>query len=358
MHGAKYERGGDLIRAECWYRIAAREGSIQGHDSLKRVQNQRIPNSITAKDTREYQRNLDKANEVIEKDKIAPSLTIPKEEERVLVEVLTPRKAAATKQFQKPKQATAKAGKQVSEPPAKTRKIKALETRAENGDKDAQFELGQHYEKKGSKKQANQWYQRAAELGHMDAKFRLGVLYLQKAIKLFQDAAEQNHVQAVEELDRLTKPGATPLPDSVLQHIWMHDTEEDEQFSISSLNRQTHKTGVGYPAGTSYQAQDFSAYEVVAEKATHEEDKEEDADLLRVWMERHSSVEGGEAISIADGATGNHGNDDDTNIWPEEEEEECAETEASGHVEVDSEQRNIELSDTPLPLCPVASAAD
>ena len=347
LHGNACMKKRDYAKACAWFLKASREGSKYAiskyNEALRLLQ---MP-SLTKHEIRAYHQRLEETNQKTEAPTIPPSISIPNEEQPVLIEVLTPRKPSKAKQPQETKQKTAKTGNNSVGSPEKPSKLTELETRAENGDANAQFELGKHYEQKGSKKQANQWYQRAAGLGHMDAKFRLGVLYLQKAIKLFQDAAEQNHEQAVEELDRLTKLRVTPIPDSALQHIWMHEANEDERFSITRINRQTHKTGAGYPAGTSYQAQDFSAYEMVAEKETQEKDKEDDADLLRVWMERHSSMEGGEDISIADGLTGNHGNDDDTHIWLEEEEEECAETEASGHVEVDSEQHNIELSDTP-----------
>lgn len=355
LHGAKCEREGDLIRAECWYKIASREGSIQGHASLKRLQNKRIPNSITARDTIEYQRNLNRANSIDKKEKIAPSLSIPKEEERILVENLSPGQASKFKQPHGPNQPAGKTDNQSAVPPKKTSKISTLEKQAENGDLNAQFELGHYYEKKGKKQQAHKWYKKAAEQGHADAKFRLGVLHLEIAIRYMQNAASQNHAQAAQELERLTKPVEMSIPIGALQHIWLHDTEEDEQFSVSRINRQTHKTGIGYPAGTSYQAQDFSAYEMVAGKEAQgqkEENKKENAGLLRVWMELHSSMESCEDTNIADGITGNQGNDTDSGIWRMKEEEKCAETESSGHVQVDGEQHNFDMKEaSPVSGC-------
>lgn len=347
LHGEACMKKRDYAKACAWFLKASREGSkyaISKYDEALKLLH--MP-SLTKHEIRAYHQRLEETNKKTEAPTIAPSISIPNEEQPILVEVLTPGKPAEGKQPQATKQKAEKNGNNTAESAKKTNRITALVTRADNGDTDAQFELGQHYEKKGSIKQANQWYQKASERGHMDAKFRLGVLYLQKAIKLFQDAAEQNHVQAVEELDRLTRPGATLIPDSVLQHMWMHDADEDERFRISRINRQTHKTGISYPAVTSYQKQDFSANEIVAEKEAQEADNEEDVDILSVWMERHSSMEGSEGICIVDGATGNHEAIVDTDIWTEEEEEECAETESSGHVKVESEQHNIELSNSP-----------
>ena len=170
-----------------------------------------------------------------------------------------------------------------------------------------------------------------------------------------QNAASQSHAQAVQELERLTKPVKMSIPIGALQHIWLHDTEEDEQFSVSRINRQTHKTGIGYPAGTSYQAQDFSAYEMVVgkeAKGQEEENKKADGGLLRVWMEQHSSMEGCVDTDIADGVTGNQGNDTDSGIWRMKEEEKCAETESSGHVQVDGEQHNFDMKEaSPVSGC-------
>ncbi len=350
LHGTKCEREGDLIRAECWYRKASREGSAQGHAALKRVQNQRIPNSITARDSIEYQRNLDRANAVEEKDKIAPSLSIPKENERILVKKLTPGQPSDTNPPHTPERPGTMADKQSTTPLGKTSIISFLEKQAENGDANAQFELGQYFEKKGKKQQAHRWYKKATEQGHVDAKFRLGLLYLQKAISYLQNAASQNHEQAVEELDRLTKSEETPIPEKALHHVWINDASGERGMDISRIERLGHKTGVSHPVNTTCHVHVFSAYEIPKEKDTASiepnEHLETEADLLRVWMEKHSSVENCEGIAIANGATGNHGDEEDSGIW-EMAVEECAETESSGHELVDGEQHNIDRKETP-----------
>ena len=279
-----------------------------------------------------------------------PCIPLPKEEQRVPVGAIYSIREG-TKQEQEHKQATAKARKKDSGNQEKTSQITVLETRAKNGDTEAQFELGQHYEKNGKKQLAHQWYKKAAEQDHADAKFRLGVLYLQKAISYLQNAASQSHAQAALELEKLTKPGERTIPVDAPQHIWLHDTEENKQLSISRISRETHKTGIGYHAETSYQSQDFFTYEMVVKSGAQgqEDDKEADVNLLRVWMEQHSSVEGCEDTDIADGVTGNHGSGMDTSIWEMKEAEKWAitETEPSGHALVDSEQHDIDLKEPP-----------
>lgn len=192
----------------------------------------------------------------------------------------------------------------------KTNKIPEKQEKAKNKQKaitilqsppaSSSYKSGKGHEAKGELEDAIKYYRAAFESGFTPAGYNLAKLFMTLAVDLFTQVAKQGHIGAQRELDKLTTPVVSAIPDGVLQHIWLHDTEEDEQFSVSRINRQMHKTGVGYPAGTSYHAQDFSAYEMVVKNEAQEQKNDK-------------------------------------------EEAKCTETESSGHELVDGEQHYIDL---------------
>ena len=155
------------------------------------------------------------------------------------------------------------------------------------------YKSGKEHEAKGELEDAIKYYRAAFESGFTPAGYNLAKLFMTLAVDLFTQVAKQGHIGAQRELDKLTTPVVSAIPDGVLQHIWLHDTEVDEQFSVSRINRQMHKTGVGYPAGTSYHAQDFSAYEmVVKNEAQEQEDDKEEAKCTETESSGHELVDG------------------------------------------------------------------
>src|SRR5882724_459022 len=53
-----------------------------------------------------------------------------------------------------------------------------LESDAETGDKEAQFQLGKKFDDLGDEKKAFIWFKRAADQGHSTAQFNVGDMYL------------------------------------------------------------------------------------------------------------------------------------------------------------------------------------
>ena len=88
--------------------------------------------------------------------------------------------------------------------------LETVETRALNGDSQAQYELGMTYRYEWAKveksnREAALWFREAADAGHAEAQFELGLMYefgegvplnLRRAQKLYQQAARQDLSEA------------------------------------------------------------------------------------------------------------------------------------------------------------------
>ncbi len=117
--------------------------------------------------------------------------------------------------------------------PAEAQDIGPLQTAAEQGDANAQFNLGLRYDDGDgvpeNDREAVRWYRMAAEQGHAAAQFTLGTMYSrgrdvpendQEAVKWYRMAAEQGHVDAQFDLGVMYANGEGVPKDYVKAYAW------------------------------------------------------------------------------------------------------------------------------------------
>ena len=117
--------------------------------------------------------------------------------------------------------------------PAEAQDIGSLQTAAEQGDANAQFNLGLRYDDGDgvpeNDRKAARWYRMAAEQGHAAAQFTLGAMYSggrdvpendQEAVKWYRMAAEQGHAAAQFDLGVMYANGEGVPKDYVKAYAW------------------------------------------------------------------------------------------------------------------------------------------
>ncbi len=117
--------------------------------------------------------------------------------------------------------------------PAEAQDIGPLQTAAEQGDANAQFNLGLRYDDGDgvpeNDREAVRWYRMAADQGHAAAQFTLGTMYSggrdvpendQEAVKWYRMAADQGHVDAQFDLGVMYANGEGVPKDYVKAYAW------------------------------------------------------------------------------------------------------------------------------------------
>lgn len=329
LYGIQCEREGDFAKAEIWYTKASREGSQEGHSRLQRIINRRVPNAITEADAREYQRNLNKANEVDEKDKVSPSLRIPKEDERILVEVIS---TAQTSKEQKKKQSS-----QLERGDQQT---------SDTTDADSLYQRGREAEKKGKVKAAHNLYKESAKNGHRGAQQALGKLYLKKALELLGGAQIDidNLMALILNQEKDSDGGADAAP-----------KERKKREAVSSHQPTTNKHH------REVEDRHLSPTVVLPNQTPEvpEPAEETEQPRYRVWvyMQGTDAEASIKVVSIPEAPTDTKGSGEPLSGWkmegseetPEDAEEplpepKCAQTESSGSVIAETEEKRIDLS--------------
>lgn len=141
--------------------------------------------------------------------KVAPSIAIPREDKRVLVQdlgyKLPPKEEKYVPQASEPKPVYTRSIKQ---PQVEEKTVDSFEDilrLAHKGDVECQFLAAQYYQEHGNKEEANKWYKIAAQKGHPEALYHYGMKYLRAARNYLEKAAKKNHAGARHELNKLNE---------------------------------------------------------------------------------------------------------------------------------------------------------
>ena len=133
--------------------------------------------------------------------------------------------------------------------------IAEIRSRAEQGDKEAQFRLGEAYDTGAGvgkdSLEAMKWYRKAAEQGHAEAEYNLGVHYelgeavskdYAEAVMWYLKAAEQGLAAAQNYLGMCYHDGVLVTRDDVEAARWYRKAAEQEfAFAQFNLGRCYHK---------------------------------------------------------------------------------------------------------------------
>lgn len=204
-----------------YYIIASREKSSEGTRGVERMLRKLEDHDII--DSSEIIRDRREANTPTEKPKIVPSISVPSEEPRILIE-------DRSKLQQKPKVQQKKLNKSARKTKEQTdnkngkemqtdNELTELQKTAEAGDTDAQVTLAKELEKRKKRSEANTWWKQAADNGHPEARAKIGQWYLERALKYL---GQQSILEKLEEKNphqlKADKPESSVAPKPHFRH--------------------------------------------------------------------------------------------------------------------------------------------
>lgn len=175
VYGDVCMKAGNVSQACAWYLKASREGArkaIKKYNNALKLLNQP---ALSTREIRAAQQRLEETNRKDSSPTIQPSLPIPKEDERMLVGVIS---ATQSDNNRKKKQNSQVKGNESQGVP-QTNDATNAETL---------YQQGRAAEKQGKISKAHSLYKESAQKGHRGAQLALGKMYLEKALKLLGDS--------------------------------------------------------------------------------------------------------------------------------------------------------------------------
>ncbi len=167
--------------------------------------------------------------------KVSPSIAIPREDKRVLVQDLgykmPPKEEKYLPQAAEPKPVYTHSIKQ---PQVEEKRVDILEDilkLAHKGNAEYQFLAAKYYQEHGNKEEANKWYKIAAQKGHAEALYCYGMKYLNAARNYLEKAAKKNHAGARYELNKLDDAARIFNKKSVRHFVYYVVDNEEMNYS-------------------------------------------------------------------------------------------------------------------------------
>ncbi len=181
-----------------YYTIASREKSSEGTRGVERMLRKLEDHDII--DSSEIIRDRREANTPTEKPRIVPSISIPSEEQRTLIEDRSKLQQKPKVQQKKSNRSERKTKEQTDNKTGKEMQtdsvLTELQKKAKAGDTDAQVTLAKEFEKLKKRSEANTWWKQAADNGHPEARAKVGQWYLERALRYL---GQQSILEKLEE---------------------------------------------------------------------------------------------------------------------------------------------------------------
>ena len=204
-----------------YYTIASREKSSEGTRGVERMLRKLEDHDII--DSSEIIRDRREANTPTEKPKIVPSISIPPEEPRTLIEDRSKLQQKPKVQQKKSNSSERKTKEQTDNKSGKEMQtdnvLAELQKKAKAGDTDAQVTLAKEFEKLKKRSEANAYWKQAADNGHPEARAKVGQWYLERALKyLGQQSILEKLEEKIPHQQKAGKPESSVAPKPHFRH--------------------------------------------------------------------------------------------------------------------------------------------